>query len=42
MDTQKDATNTRNQDSHRAKPIRSQTQQNVGLVVNSCQVLRLG
>ena len=32
MDTKKDASNTRNQDSQRAKPIRSQTQQNVGSV----------
>ena len=32
MDNQKEAANTRNQDLHRAKPIRSQTQQNVGSV----------
>jgi len=31
-DTQRDAANTRNQDPQRARPIRSQTQQNVGSV----------
>ena len=31
-DTQRDATNARNQDPQRARPIRSQTQQNVGSV----------
>jgi len=41
MDTQKEATNARNQEPHRAKPIRSQTQQNVGSVDNS-RILRLG
>jgi hypothetical protein len=39
-DTGADATNPRKQDSHRAKPIRSQTQQNVGLVNHLC-ILRL-
>lgn len=36
MDAKKDATKARSQDSPRARPIRSQTQQNVGLVDHLC------